>query len=201
MTWQIFWWTTADDQAAATLIAGVLAFVAGLAAVIGAIVVGLRQAAILRAQADLSGKAIEIEIMKTRIDLFERRMKVYEGTRAFVRAIVTTGRMPGMNEKLTDDADRKSHEVMQDFVDAMNASRFLFEPSIYAKLDALWERAAEMESHQSESGDGQSSQAARQIARKSAAELRKIFTAQFSNLPELFGEELRLYHLGEAHLR
>lgn len=95
--------------------------VTGLAAVVAAVIVGLRQAGIQLAQARISSKQTEIlakqvglEELKLRNELFDRRFDVYRKTQSFIGSLA-------MIERAQNDA---TAEI--DFLNARDIARFLF---------------------------------------------------------------------------
>jgi hypothetical protein len=78
---------------------------------------------------------------KLNLDLFERRMAVYEQLRAAVAAVNGTGRVDDATDRL--------------LLDAINASQFLFGQDIHNYLDAMWRRFSQLRvaNIQTKSGD------------------------------------------------
>lgn len=108
------------------------AFVVGLAAVAGAVVIGRRQAGIADRQADISAKQADIlerqvgiaanqvalENAKLRADLYDKRLEVCSGFERFLATV-------SMNDGVVPNADRDS------FFTAWAASRHLFGAEVY----------------------------------------------------------------------
>ena len=109
------------------------AFVVGMAAVVGAVVIGRRQAGIAQRQADISAKQtdtlerqvhisanqVALENAKLRADLYEKRLEVCSGFERFVATVA-------MNDGAIPNADRDA------FFTAWAASRYLFGAEVYA---------------------------------------------------------------------
>ncbi|MFY7838179.1 MAG: hypothetical protein ACOVQ0_18060 [Novosphingobium sp.] len=109
----------------------------GLAAVIGAVVVGLKQVGIARRQADITDKQadildrqVKLEAAKLRADLFQRRLATFEATADFVFHITA---LP--------EQDEKAAARISLFAEKMRESQFLFEdPAVYKRLREIFER-------------------------------------------------------------
>ena len=110
-------WSGFSWEAFATLVTGFLA-------VLGAVVVGLRQAAILRKQADLQERSVKEA-------LFDRRYAVLERTERFLGQILQRG-------------DRSDQEVERDFLIAKGEARFLFGNTVTEGLDLIWRDAGDL---------------------------------------------------------
>jgi len=109
------------------------AFVVGLAAVAGAVVIGRRQAGIADRQADISAKQTQIlerqvgiaakqvalENAKQRADLYDKRLEICSAIERFVAVV-------SMNDGAISNVDR------DEFFTAWAASRYLFGPEVYA---------------------------------------------------------------------
>ena len=123
-------WCQFDWQSFSTL-------TTGLAAVIGASIIGLKQAVIAKRQADISEKQsevlrrqVELEEAKLRADLFQRRLETFEVTTDFIFHIMD---LP--------DVDAGAEERIRLFGTKMRESQFLFSnPNVYTTLVAFWEK-------------------------------------------------------------
>lgn len=202
-------WAFSQDGFA-TLIAGLLAFIVGLAAVLAAGIVGWRQATILAAQNDIQkaqagiasasleiAKAtLDLEKLKVKSDLFERRLEVYEATQDYLAYIVRHAEIPGSGrgEGKTAAARQESNELRNDYVQAMDKSKFLFRPTVYGNLNAIWKDANKLNLHnvRIERGDGDRGQRV-----ESVTELLMKFAGLLENLSPVFGDELRLGAMDE----
>ena len=64
-------------------------FTVGVAAVIGATIVGLRQTGIARQQTLILASQVEIERARLRAELYDRRLTVYEGVERYIKFITS----------------------------------------------------------------------------------------------------------------
>src|SRR5690606_10330340 len=92
----------------------------GLGAVIAAVIVGLRQAGIADRQTSIShqqtkvlAKQVDLDELKLRSDLFDRRLQIYYYTGRYIEAQMTNDGAPDV-------------ETRNDFLLSMNSARFLF---------------------------------------------------------------------------
>jgi hypothetical protein len=105
--------------------------------VIGASIIGLKQAGIAKRQADISEKQsevlsrqVELEESKLRADLFQRRLETFEATTEFLIHITA---LP--------DADLGAEERIRSFGTKMRESQFLFSnPKVYETLVGFWNK-------------------------------------------------------------
>lgn len=164
--WDAFTW-----QAFATL-------VAGGAAVVAAVYVVRKQTAITARQADIQAKQVELQAMQLRAALFDRRIKVYDATFEWLRVIAAHGYMPGDFERTTDETRVIEHA----FYRAIYASQLLFGRGMYAKLEALRQRAIEWTLLK------QNDEHAK------AGDIYMELVQLTERLDDFFGDELRLGH-------
>lgn len=122
----------------------------GIAAVIAAAVVGLRQAKILERQVEIQEaqtaiqdrqvaileRQLGVENLRVRHDLFDERMKVYEGFRVWLSDILVTGKVPLSGSQL---------EV--GMADALDRARFLFGPDVHPALERIRKLAVRLQAH------------------------------------------------------
>lgn len=122
----------------------------GIAAVIAAAFVGLRQAKILERQVEIQEaqtaiqdrqvaileRQLGVENLRVRHDLFDERMRVYESFRAWLSDILVTGRVPPSGSAL---------EV--GMADALDRSRFLFGPDVHPALERVRKLSVSLEAH------------------------------------------------------
>lgn len=168
MQWLPFTW-----EAFATL-------VTGLAAVTGAVILGRRQTKISERQIEILAQQTRLSELTLRSDLFDRRMEVYEGVRGYLSHIVTYAAPP-------------DKELEQKFLAAASAARFLFSAGVDQRIDELWKKANafralhtvmrhtyETEGHY---GDGNPERESEHLL---------WFTDLIVNLPDLFGDEIKL---------
>ena len=102
-------WQAFDWQSFATLTTGVLAVAA-------AFIIGRRQV-------DIQHRQTAIQEAALRLDLFDRRYKVFERTAQFLREISQT--------------DGPSPDTTREFVDASGTSGFLFGPAVQDSLHEI----------------------------------------------------------------
>lgn len=109
------------------------AFVVGMAAVIGAVIIGGKQAGIAKRQADITAKQTDVlerqvgiaakqvalENAKQRADLYDKRLDVCSGFERYVAVVA-------MNDGAIPNVDR------DEFFTAWAASRYLFGAEVYA---------------------------------------------------------------------
>lgn len=113
-------WSAFSWEAFATL-------ATGLAAVAGAIVIGLKQVRITGRQTAILNQQAELEKKRLAHDLYDRRYKVFETT-----ALMLHGMLGGI--------DPVQKKVQNDFLVALVESRFLFEPAVASALDEIWSK-------------------------------------------------------------
>ncbi|MBB5687656.1 hypothetical protein [Sphingobium boeckii] len=119
----IIHWCNFDWQSFSTLFTGI-------AAVVGAVIVGLKQTGISSKQTDILDRQVELEEAKLRADLFERRLETYEATADFVIHISS---MP--------ESDPKAEARIQRFNSKMRESQFLFsDQNVYQTLLGFWDK-------------------------------------------------------------
>lgn len=125
---------------------------AGFSAVLAAGVVGWRQMAIQgeqariqRDQTRIQKQALDLEHLKVRAELFDRRMVVYEATREWLDFIAIHGRTPlSLDMDQIESAEQRTHEVgiSSRFLAARDQSRFLFSETVWQALCDLWRKGS-----------------------------------------------------------
>ena len=170
-----------DWQAWATFTTGVLA-------VGSAVVVGIRQNTISRRLAENSEKQtnilsrqVALEELTFRNDVFERRFKVYDAVSAFVRQIVQR-------------ADTPDDDVHNEFIEAMNQSVFLFDPTVNRKIERIWKHANRFFYLRRESTRLYNAEGHYGPFPYKEHRLLIWFSGRFQKLPEMFGNDLLLWH-------
>jgi hypothetical protein len=116
IAWCGFTW-----EAFATLMTGVLAVGA-------AMYVGHRQTKIMTEQTAIAKGQVDLEHLKLRADLFDRRMQVYEATVRWLQDIWTNGNAP-------------KGEAHTNYIWAMEKAKFLFRPAVADQMEE-WFRMA-----------------------------------------------------------
>lgn len=151
----------------------VATFTAGIAAVAGAVVIGFRQAAILDRQ-------VEIEQLKVKSDLFDKRFATYEATADFLTHINT----------YMEDPNRVK---LGDWLLKYRESQFLFRPSVYVQLNEILNQATKYQLNRN-------SMAARDAeglpripgSTKSEMELMVWLHTRLTTIHEIFEPDLKL---------
>lgn len=145
-------WCSTTPEGAAMVWAAVIAAIPAIGAIVGAFIIGRRQLKLLDYQAALQGeiglRAASIEKLKVKVDLFDRRMEVYEAVEAFVHAIVRDGRSPNHRRKGEKRSDRDI-EITRDFIESMTRARFLFEDGVRDVIwNEVWLKSNDLSNHQ-----------------------------------------------------
>jgi hypothetical protein len=118
---------------------------------------------------------------KLKLDLFEKRFKVYEASIKFISSIINNNGMV-------------SNEDMNDFIFNKNCSKWLFNEEIYGYLsEQIYERAIDLNVLNMELKDMGEGDQRTNIAHNQG-EIRKWFNSQYRILDELFYPFLRLKH-------
>jgi hypothetical protein len=163
-------------QAAATLLAG-------LAAVVAAVIVGLRQAGIARTQAEISrrqteilGRQVLLDELKNRSDVFDRRFAIYQATVKLLSEVMV-------------HAAKASGDTERDFLRALDQSKFLFRPAVYESLRTLWADYCMFGAFKSIMEAGPQHPEYHQSVDGEHASLL-AFNERLGSLSELFGDEL-----------
>jgi hypothetical protein len=152
----------------------------GFAAVIAAMIVGLRQSGIADRQAQILQTQVGLDSLKLRSDLFDRRFAVYEETRKLVIHVMA-------------HAAKASQETEREFFLAVDKSIFLFHPAVHERLDDIWKKYNEfctVRSMMDESYDRTKTYGQENIERKT--QLLNFFHVTLANYHDVFGDELRL---------
>lgn len=174
------YWTEFTWEAFSTL-------ATGLAAVIAAVIVGLRQAGIADRQAGISAqqtkilaKQVALDELKLRSDLFDRRAQVYQCTGRYIEAQITTADVPDV-------------QTRNDFLMAMNSSRFLFNDGVHKSLKEIWDRTGKFGISKSRSNNKYAKE--RDYGKEDLdlqhAHLTWI-AEMYGNLADVFGDEMKL---------
>lgn len=108
--------------------------ITGLAAVAGATFVGLRQINISESQVKIADKQslilkkqVDLDELKFRADLFEKRFAVYEATRNILIQALEGSKRPANDDKR-----------QMNFLIAKDQATFLFRPSVGDDLQIIW---------------------------------------------------------------
>jgi hypothetical protein len=104
----------------------------GLAAVGGAICVGLKQVAISRRQTAILERQVKLQAQSLRSDRFDRRYRVFEETQNLILGV------------FGPDGDAPSYETSRPFLTAMGEARFLFDESVVIGLEEIRDRLGQL---------------------------------------------------------
>lgn len=188
-------WSGFSWEAFATLAAGLLGFIAGGGAIIGAVIVGRRQATILLEQTAIQARLSNIEELKLRTELFEDRFKVYVAVRKWIQFHLSHGYGPGDRASASEPGEEK---VRSEYFAALDRARFLFRPSVYNNLNRLHRASMEV----TLSGlqmEEPTEQANHHIHVKAKWAAMRELDAAWDNLGSVFGDELNLSVHGGVH--
>lgn len=176
-------------DAFATLLTGALAVGAAL-------LVGLRQTDIQTKQVTIQNRLADLEDLKLRQALFEERYQVYNASRKWLVATLQYGRPPYPTKNLSEPQQQLELKLADEFLDALDRSRFLFPPSVRETLWKMWTSGQEL-IHADRTLERESTP---QEAREKAADKHdEAFTYLESLLPDfsnLFGDDLVLSAVG-----
>lgn len=174
-------------------------FLTGIAAVGGAIAIGIRQT-------DIQRRQVELQQLELRRLLFDQRMPVYEATVAWITHILATGNIPARqlaeqsyirnNQDAAENARQAAIE--REFVEAIERSRFVFSPHVFEALERLWINGNEL--HYYKVAKPQDD-AARKRNIDEAMRLHSWFAEQLTLLQAVFGDELKVSDGGDATYR
>lgn len=179
-----------SGEAQATLWGAGATFVTGLTAVIGAVVVGLRQADIQNRQASIAERQTKILDRQTalaeltlRKELFNDRLEVYQATYSFLAELLRDGFQP-KRIKFTD--------IQNKFLDAKDRATFLFRPAVKEALDELW--AAKIRGDNTELSMDRAGMRDDEFWKNTEENntRRKWLREQFEHVADIFGSELKL---------
>ena len=156
---------------------------AALAAVGGAIVVGVLHAAILRRQA-------RIQHMQVKVALYRERREIYLATRKWLAAILQTGRVPGHPTAVTIARDL---DIDADFQAAVDSSQFLFRPDVHRALLRLNAAAEHIATYQKSGAALYPDSPEVAGFKEKRDESWDCIKAAMPNVAGIFGEELKLH--------
>jgi hypothetical protein len=175
-------------------------FLTGALAVGGAIMIGLRQAAIQRRQVELQ----QLELRRLLLDL---RLPVYEATKAWLSHIVQTGTIPnrvGDRGKFAGGSlgQEQEHErqrlLEQAFLEAIETSRFVFSPPVFDALERLWSSGNKLHLHRVRRlGPVED----REVHARREMELHAWLCDQRAQMGTIFGDELQVSDGGKSTFR
>jgi hypothetical protein len=166
------------------------ALVTGLAAVVAAVIVGLRQAGIQLAQArisskqtDILDKQVQLEELKLRNELFDRRFEIYQKTQAYLVAL--------------SSIDKRSDikKTLMEFLTARDTSQFLFHKRGAATLLNIYQLGEEISAahdavETARAGNRDVTPHANALA-AAKAKIQPIYNVLHESFPELWLAEIR----------
>lgn len=174
---------------------------AGFSAVVAAGVVGLRQMAILteqaaiqRDQAGIQKQALDLEHLKVRTELFDRRMVVYEAAREWIDFVAMHGRAPlslAQDQILSEDQRNEEVAIASRFLAARDQSRFLFSPAVFKALCELWRHGSIHSRLQRQLAHLHRNEDPEAVLGKMDETLDRIADVD-NRLVDIFGDEIRL---------
>jgi hypothetical protein len=148
----------------------------GLAAVIGAVVVGLRQAKITERQANIQERQVALEAMNLKAELFERRLSIYNAALDFLGLIIN----------LDENSPRLIVEN-KGFFSKVRESHFLFRPEVAQSLERIIGDAFHLQALIVKSVNGLTEDEAERLE-----ELVAGASLHFRSLHDVFGPDLAL---------
>lgn len=182
-----------NDEARAIIWAAIIGLAGGVLALTGAVMVGLRQTAIMHRQTDLqraiADRAAEIEESKIRVELFSKRFVIFEATQKFVEHVHKTGWLPGKTPHLSQDWNNRDAAITLAFFEAIETSKILFRDGVHDDLQTIADAAESLDLHMGKAEeDGPSSEG----HRAAAHDIKVRFAWLRYNLTELFDPDLQL---------
>jgi len=127
----------------------------------------------------------ETALTKLSLELFEKRLAIYERVSDAVRIVNGSGRVD-------EEADRL-------LLEAMNASQFLFGDDIHIYLDTMWKRFSRMRVAQSQTESDH--QATRETAISAQSQLFQEITRFYQEGADVFADYMRMSHKLPRSLR
>lgn len=172
-------------EAFATLLTGALAVGAAL-------LVGLRQTDIQTKQVLIQNRLADLEEFKLKEALFDARYAVYNGARMWLLATVQAGTPPYSIKDLKGETKAAEFKWANDFLDALDRSRFLFRPSVRAELVKMYEAGQELRQADRALERDSTTQEQRERAADKHDEAFKYLSGLLGNFSDIFGDELKL---------
>ena len=117
---------------------------------------------------------------KLKLDLFERRLAIYDGIRSFISSVMTTG--------------KTTQNYEMEFLSSTRGAKWLFGPEIIEYIDTvLWHKACDLWCLQEELQDMPAGPERTENIHKKA-EIKKWLAAQLVVIDEKFAPYLALRH-------
>jgi hypothetical protein len=173
----MIYWSTFSWEAFATLTTGLVAVVGAVGVALGQMKISSRQTEILSRQAASAEAAI-------RVELFERRLVVYEATKALLAHIMTHANAP-------------TRELESAFLFAKGDAEFLFRLNIRNKLQNIWENVVSFTSENRQMAvnfAATQSYGEQDLIEREHLLLIEI-TETYTNIHKIFGAEMRMSDL------
>lgn len=195
-------WCHTTAEGAAMVWAALIGVAIGLATVFAAYRVGIRQALIMsdqtkiqKRQVEIAEHALDLELRKVNVDLFDKRFEVYEATRIFLSFMLTHGNAPGWNLNVEGMTSEDQLTIQTNFLAAIDKARFLFKASVREGLEEIlaWAEVIHFDTWRDgapKEGESEDDLKNRNINTYGA--FRKEMSTRLSNLADVFGDELRL---------
>jgi len=172
-------------EAFATLLTGALAVGAAL-------IVGLRQTDIQTKQVVIQHRLADLEEMKLRQALFEARYQVYNASRKWLVATVKYGSPPYSAKDLAGAQKVVEMKWADEFLDALDRSRFLFRPAVRDVLVKMWNAGEDIIQADRALERERTTQEQREKAADKHDEAFKYLSGLLGDFSDLFGDELVL---------
>lgn len=165
--------------------------VTGIAAVGGAALVGRHQTVIQREQVAIQIRLAEIEHLKVKLDLFERRRAIFESTEQYLIAVIFHSAspfdfLPDKDGELVGDK-----AVVDRFMRSKDQCRFLFRRNVYDDIACIHQMTIELEGLRKDDGG-------LGVESKVYLKTKRRLLDALNNLSNVFGDELSL---GDPGLR
>lgn len=117
-----------SGEAIATLWGAGATLATGIAAVAGAVIVGLKQVGISSRQTRILERQVELERAKLALELYEKRYRAYDASAAL------------LSEAMSGMTARPTEQISVTFIAAMTEARFLFPESVVNSMKEMWEK-------------------------------------------------------------
>lgn len=195
-------WCHTTAEGAAMIWAALIGVAIGLATVYAAYRVGLKQALIMseqtkiqKRQVEIAEHALDLELRKVNVDLFDKRFEVYEATRIFLSFMLTHGNAPGWNLNVEGVKSEDQLKIQTDFLAGIDKARFLFKASVREELEEIlsWADVVHFDTWKDDTPkEGESEEALKVRNINTYVAFRKEMSTRLANLADVFGDELRL---------
>lgn len=158
---------------------------AAILAIVAAGIVGWRQVGIQKRQ-------VEIAALTLTEAVWERRVLIYDATKAYLTHIAISSSVPGRHTlaATVTGGDVTAPAIAMAFAQAMERSRFLFRPAVHKTLNEVWRIAEALADLRADAermyeADGG-------VNQTSSADLREKLMVYWRDVPAIFGDELSL---------